>query len=334
MIYKHYIAVDWSQKVMAIARMEQGPEVLDEKILPSDIRELKFYLKRFKGPKVLTVEESSCSQWLYTELREFVDELIVCDPYRNHLLKEGPKTDQIDARKLVYLLKANLLKPVFHSGGDFMYFRKLVSGYRDLVQAGVRLKNQRASLLSTTGKAKTATKVERNEDRFVLEGLDRRIEGYEEEKRRYEREFHRVQKLHPSLRHLKSLPGVGEVGAITIAAYVVEAQRFKSRQNFWSYCGLVKLEKLSGGRSYGRKNSRFCRPLKTVFKTAAITTIRKHLNNPLRDYYDWLIKEKNLAEYQARHAVARRMATLSFGVLKSNEKFEPRKLNLCSTVKV
>jgi len=121
---------------MAIARMTPRSKKIDIINVPSDIRELQLYLSRLKGKKIVTVEESTGSQWLYTELLPFADKVLVCDPYRNHLLKEGPKSDKIDAAKLVQLLRADLLKPVFHSGDDFIYFRKLVSGYQDLVKAG------------------------------------------------------------------------------------------------------------------------------------------------------------------------------------------------------
>jgi hypothetical protein len=39
---------------------------------------------------------------------------IVCDPRRNALLKEGNKSDRIDARKLAELLYLDKLRPVYH----------------------------------------------------------------------------------------------------------------------------------------------------------------------------------------------------------------------------
>src|ERR1700736_809154 len=145
-MYDHYIALDWAQSNMAVARMTGLSTKVQVFEGPASVKDLQVYLKQLKGKKIFTLEESSTSQWLHTELKDFVDELIVCDPYRNKLLIEGPKTDKIDAKKLAMLLKANLLKPVYHSGEEFIYIRKLVSGYIDLVRSGVRLKNQRSSL--------------------------------------------------------------------------------------------------------------------------------------------------------------------------------------------
>jgi hypothetical protein len=119
--YDHYIGVDWAQKNMAIARMTKCAKITSVIDVPADISELKLYLKKLSGKKILTIEETTTSQWLYTELKSRVDETLVCDPYRNKLLNDGPSNDKADATKLVQLLKAGLLKPVYHSGEEFIY---------------------------------------------------------------------------------------------------------------------------------------------------------------------------------------------------------------------
>ncbi len=124
---------------------------------------------------------------MYSELKDSVDELIVCDPLRNRLLSEGAKTDKIDAEKLVLLLRSGLLKPVFHSGDEFIYLRKIVSGYEDVVKRGVRVKNQRSALFRASHlDAKKQTQLKLAEDKFVLEGLDK---AYGEEKARYDTNY-------------------------------------------------------------------------------------------------------------------------------------------------
>lgn len=64
--------------------------------VPSDIVEFKVYLKKLRGTQILTIEETTTTQWLYTELEEYVDKILICDPLRNRLLSEGPKTDKIE----------------------------------------------------------------------------------------------------------------------------------------------------------------------------------------------------------------------------------------------
>ena len=323
-IYDHFIAIDWSAINMAIARMTKKSNKITAVDVPSDIKELQFYLKNLKGTKILSIEETTTSQWLYTELKEYVDEVLICDPYRNSLLSEGPKTDKIDAIKLVQLLKAGLMKEVFHSTDKFIYLRRLVSGYEDLIKAGVRIKNQRYSLLRVcgkTGKEGKGFKLDSREDQFVLEGLARQIQNHNAEKKSYIKEFQRLANKYPEIRHQKAIPGIGLINAVKIVARIVTPFRFADKGHYLSYAGLIKHEKISGGRSYGKKNPRFCRMMKSIYKSGVIAAIGG--NNFIDDYYEHLIKEKNYPVYNARNKACRRLATISFGVFKSGKKYSP-----------
>ncbi len=323
-IYDHYIATDWSIKNMAIARMTKKSNKITVIDVPSDINEFQIYLKNLRGTKILAIEETTTSQWLYTELGDYVDEIIICDPYRNKLLGEGPKTDKIDAAKLVHLLKAGLMKEVYHSAEKFIYIRRVVSGYEDMVKAGVRLKNQRYALLRAcgkNGKEKKDIKLGTQGDQFVLECLDRQIKAYDEEKSGYEKEFARLAQKHSEIRHQKNLPGIGSINAVKIVSRVVSPYRFAGKGHYLSYAGLIKLAKISGGRSYGKKNSRYSRQLKSVYKSGVLAAIGG--NNPINDYYEYLIREKNYPEHNARNKACRRLAILSLGVFRSGKRYQP-----------
>lgn len=323
-VYDHYIAADWSIKNMAIARMTSKHNKIHVIDVPSDLTELQVYLKSLRGTKILTIEETTTSQWLYTELKDHVDRLLICDPVRNHLLSEGAKTDKLDASKLVQLLKGNLLKEVFHSSDQFVNLRRVVSGYEDVIRAGIRLKNQRYALLRAcglNGDEEKGVLLKKSEDQMVLSGIERQIEACENERAIYVKEFTRLGKKHSEIRHQASLPGIGLIGAVKIVSRVVSPHRFGDSGRFLSYSGLIKLERSSGMVTYGRKNSRYCRELKSVYKTGVITAIGG--NNPINDYYEYLVREKKYPDYQARHKAARRLAILSLGVFKSGEKYKP-----------
>jgi transposase len=333
-IFDHYIAVDWSVKNMAIARMTQKSNKITIIDVPSDIKELQLYLSNLKGNKIIAIEETTTSQWLYTELRSYVNKIIICNPHRNRLLSEGPKTDKIDSSKLVQLLKANLLKEVYHSGNKFLYLRRVVSGYEDLIKSGVRLKNQKYSLLRACGRKgneKGDIKLESREDQYVLECIDRQIKAYEEERKGYENEFIKLARKYPEIRHQKSLPGIGIINAVKIVSRVVTPYRFSNKGHYLSYSGLIKLDKISGGRSYGKKNPRYCRQLKSIYKTGALAAIAG--NNPIKDYYEYLIKEKNYPVYNARNKAARRLAILSLGIFKSKKKYQPYRRDFTKSMK-
>ena len=74
---------------------------------------------------------------------------------------------------------------------------------------------------------------------------------------------------------------------------------------------------ISGGRSYGKRSPKYSRKLKCVFKTAALVCAR-NTDGPLRKYYEELLS-KGYPEHQARHALARRIAALALGVMKTGK---------------
>jgi transposase len=317
--YDHYIAIDWSEQTMAIARMTKTQKLPIVQEQPTNLKEMKFYLHQLRGSKVLCVEETTTAHWLYLELCEYVDHIVICDPYRNRLLADGPKTDKIDASKLCVLLKAGLLKPVFHSHAKDFELRKLISAYTDVIQAGVRFKNQRSALYRAEGKDRAET-IETTTLKFILDLNQANIDLYEQTKAEYVSQFERLCKTDKRIQQQCTIPGIGIIGAVKIVAIVVDANRFEHASKYLSYCGLVMLPKLSGGRSYGQRRPRCERELKAVYKTAALSAISGE--GPFHEYYESL-RTKGLAEHDARNAVARLIAKISYGMLKNGTSFKP-----------
>ena len=146
------------------------------------------------------------------------------------------------------------------------------------------------------------------------------IELYHQTKLEYEKKFEHLCRRNKLLKAHTGLHGIGTIGAVKILAYVVDARRFPRAGHYLSYCGLVKHEKLSGGRSYGRRKGRYNHVLKAVYKTAALAAIAG--DNHVREYYDYLLG-KGIAEHNARHAVARYLAKVSYGMLKTGQPYQP-----------
>jgi transposase len=63
----------------------------------------------------------------------------VCDPRKNALLKEGSKSDKIDARKLAELLRLNNLKPVYHGEHGVRTLKELARSNLTITQDLTRL---------------------------------------------------------------------------------------------------------------------------------------------------------------------------------------------------
>src|SRR5215813_45597 len=75
------------------------------------------------------VEEGTSAAWLYDLLKPHVARLLVCNPRKNALLKQGNKSDRIGARKLAELLRGNYLKSVYHGETGGRTLRELARSY-------------------------------------------------------------------------------------------------------------------------------------------------------------------------------------------------------------
>jgi hypothetical protein len=70
-------------------------------------------------------EEGTWAAWLYDLLQPQVQHIVVCNPRRNALLKEGSKSDKVDARKLAELLLSGMLRAVYHGENGLRTRREL-----------------------------------------------------------------------------------------------------------------------------------------------------------------------------------------------------------------
>ena len=71
---------------------------------------------------------------------------MVCNPRKNALLKNGNKSDKIDARKLADRLRLNDLKPVYHGESGVHMLRELARSYLTIVKDLARVMNRLKAL--------------------------------------------------------------------------------------------------------------------------------------------------------------------------------------------
>ncbi|MBI4668015.1 MAG: transposase [Elusimicrobia bacterium] len=309
---------------------EQGREV-DNVTIETNGRLLVNYIKSIQGAKILTFEECELSHWLFAILKPEVDELIVCNPVANKEYKKV-KTDKLDARKLAKLLRGNFLTPVFHDGSKREQLRTLMSGYQDLVEEAVRVKNRYKSLFRKDGnrvKGESLYKDEgfledlkRPDSKFIgtelyhlLELMEKSRQGYIEEIRRSSRRFKEIL-------YLKTVPGIGPIRSAQIVSQVIDPKRFASKYKYFSYCGLVRHPRESAGMNYGTTRIWGNRILKCVYKMAAHDVLRGH--SSLRKHYDRL-RTQGVSDQNASNAISRKIAAISLSVWRNSQKYDDKK---------
>jgi hypothetical protein len=112
-----------------------------------------------RGSLWVTLKEGTWAAWLYDLLKPHVTKIVVCDPRRNALLKEGSKSDRIDARKLAELLRGGLLRPVYHGETGLRTLRELSRSYLTISRDLTRVMNRLKALYRGWGIACAGTQV-------------------------------------------------------------------------------------------------------------------------------------------------------------------------------
>ena len=109
-----YMGMDVHQATTVVAVMDAEGKIVLETIVATEAAAILRLIQSLSGPVHITFEETTQAEWLYEVLQGFVAEVVVCDPRRNKLLAEGSKADKADARKLAELLRAGMLRSVYH----------------------------------------------------------------------------------------------------------------------------------------------------------------------------------------------------------------------------
>ena len=94
----------------------------------------------------MTWEEGTWAAWLYDLLQPHVQHIVVCNPRRNALLKEGSKSDKVDAQKLADLLRTGMLRPVYHGENGLRTLRELGRSYQTISKDLTRVMNRLKAL--------------------------------------------------------------------------------------------------------------------------------------------------------------------------------------------
>lgn len=109
-----YIGVDVHQATISVAVMDGSGKLMMECLLETKAATMVEFIAGLQGTLSVTFEEGTSAAWLHDLLKPHIHHVVVCNPRKAALLKDGNKSDRIDARKLAELLRTHQLKPVYH----------------------------------------------------------------------------------------------------------------------------------------------------------------------------------------------------------------------------
>jgi transposase len=346
-----YIGMDVHQATIAVAVLDDRGKLNMECILETKASTIVEFLKGLQGRLSVTFEEGTSAAWLHDLLKPHVSHLVVCDPRKNALLKDGSKSDRIDARKLAELLRGGQLSPVYHGEPGVRTLKELARSYltisQDLVRVMVRVKAvYRSWAIPCSGKQVYGVRQRAAWlDKIREAGVRRRAEFYYQQldalrslRQDVRRELLAESAAHQATKRLRQIPSIGPIRAALLIALLQTPHRFRSKRQLWAYSGFGIETHDSGEHRYvdgelrrAKKkasvrglNRNYNPDLKNLFKGAA--TQASIQPGPLREFYVALLA-KGIRPDMARLTLARKMAAITLTIWKKGVDFDAKQLH-------
>jgi transposase len=331
--------------------MESSGKLVMECILETKAATILEFLDGLRGSLSVTFEEGTSAAWLHDLLKPHVTRLLVCDPRKNALLKDGSKSDRIDARKLAELLRGNQLHPVYHGEHGVRTLKELARSYRTLTQDVSRVMTRIKALYrswaipcsGTTvyaprSRAEWLAKIPQPGVRVRAERLYQQLDLLQPVRQEARRDVLSESRRHPAVKLLRQIPAIGPIRAAMLVALLQTPHRFRSKRQLWAYSGFAIETHDSGEYRYVRGklqrnreritvrglNGNHNHDLKNLFKGAALSASTRP--GPLYDFYVALL-EKGMRPTMARLTLARKIAAITLTIWKKGVGFDAKQLH-------
>jgi len=331
----HYVGFDVHKKRTSYCIKLQDGTIVEEGEFLSRPAALDQWCHLRTMPWEGALEATLFSDWIYDRLEPHAVELSMADARKLDAIgKAKKKTDRHDARMLADLLRCNLIPACYVAPAYIRELRRMLRFRNLLVHQAVRMMNCTAGLLMQTGVSYNKEKL--HGKRYFGELLDS-LEDVPEsviELLRYSRaatelfintQRRLLDKLrdHPRLCErvavLRTIPGVGEVTALTWVLEVGEHERFPSARHAASYCGLTAAFRESAGKCQrGPISKQRNAHLQTVLIEAA--KLAPRWNPVLAEVRERALQRGN--RNQATLTVARKLVAYLLAVDRSGQRFQ------------
>jgi transposase len=342
-----YIGLDVHVESTTCVVLEANGKRLKTEVVPTTAPALIRFVRSLGGQLHVVTEEGQQSTWVYETLQPHVAEMVVAMPRR----REGAKNDARDALALAEELRRGTLERiVYKRQGPFARLRECVRAHRMISRDLLRVKNRLKAICRSRGVQVSGEAIYHPETReeylaqlpsqtrelaeMVATELDTVMELHRQSETRLREEAAH----HSVIDRLATIPCIGTIRAAYIVAVVVTPHRFRSKRQFWAYCGFAVVTHSSADwtqRSDGRwarsrtVKTRGLNPnrnplLKEVFKSAALNVANMRDEHPLKQDYLQLLAA-GMKPPIARVTMARRLAATALAIWKNEEVYDLRK---------
>src|SRR6202045_3739979 len=338
--------MDVHKEAISVAVMNSAGKVVMESILQTQANTILDVFQGLRGNVQVTFEEGTWAAWLYDLLKPHVTTVVVCNPRKNALLKDGNKGDKIDARKLAELLRLNNLKPVYHGEHGIRTLKELSRSYltisKDLGRVMNRLKAlYRSWAIPCAGQQVYAPR-HRSEwlSKITEAGVRRRAEYYYQQLDALQALRHDVRRdllaesrKQTATKLLRQIPCIGPIRAALLIALIQTPHRFRTKRQLWTYSGLAiethdsaqyryvagQLQRSKNPQQLRGLNQNHNHDMKAIFKSAA--TMASSREGAFQAFYQGLLM-KGMAPAMARLTLARKIAAITLILWKKGARFD------------
>src|SRR5213596_503001 len=236
MSQEKYIGMDVHQATISAAVRNAQGKLLMESVLETKADTILEFIQGLRGTLALTFEEGTSATWLHDLLKPHVSRLVVCDPRKNALLKDGNKNDRVDARKLAELLRTNQVKSVYHGKHGTRALKELGRSYLTVTKDVTRVMNRIKSVYRSWAIPCAGTSVytprHRGEwleklvepgVRVRAEHLYQQLDSLQPVRLAARRELLLESRKHAAVELLRQIPSIGPIRAALLVALVLAA---------------------------------------------------------------------------------------------------------------
>ncbi len=346
-----YIGMDVHQATISVAVMDAAGKLIMECLLETKAATVIDFIRGLQGTLSVTFEEGTSAAWLHDLLKPRVHHLVVCDPRKNALLKDGNKSDRIDARKLAELLRGNQLHPVYHGEHGVRTLKELGRSYLTITQDVTRVMNRikalyrswaipcaGATVYAARHRAEWLAKIAEPGVRLRAERLYQQLDLLQPVRLEARRELLAESQKHSGVKLLRQIPSIGPIRSALLVALLQTPHRFRTKRQLWAYSGFAvethdsgeyrsvrgKLQRNRERMTVRGLNDNHNRELKNLFKSAAVSASTRP--GPLRDFYVARV-EKGMRPTMARLTLARKLAAISLTIWKKGVDFDAKQLD-------
>jgi len=329
------IGLDIHKRTIAYCIKAIDGHLIDQGKIGADRQSLGAWVEGLPGPWIGAMEATMFTGWVYDFLKPHAVTLKVAHPAMFKAITAAKKkNDRADAEKIADLLRVNLLPECHMLSEEIRELRRILRYRNHIVRTAVKMQVKMSGLLMEVGVSYSKKRLHgKKYFRELLERVDEippsvkellqlsrsSYEMFRSFQKRLVETLRTNQLIRDRVQRLMTIPGVGEITALTWTLEIGDPGRFSSTRKAVSYCGLCSAQKESAGKEQrGPISKKRNKHLQTMLIEAA--KLAPHWNEQLAIVHEQELKKGN--RNRATLAVARKLVAYMLAVDRKQADFK------------